>query len=39
MLEELKKDVFRANQRLVTSGLVVLTWGNASGFDPESTAF
>ena len=36
MLEELKKDVFRANQRLVTSGLVVLTWGNASGFDPES---
>ena len=36
MLEELKKSVFTANQRLVTSGLVVLTWGNASGFDPES---
>lgn len=36
MLEALKADVFRANQRLVSSGLVVLTWGNASGFDPES---
>ena len=36
MLEALKQDVFKANQRLVTSGLVVLTWGNASGFDPES---
>lgn len=36
MLETLKEDVFRANQRLVASGLVVLTWGNASGFDPES---
>ena len=33
MLEALKADVFRANQRLVSSGLVVLTWGNASGFD------
>ncbi len=32
MLEALKADVFRANQRLVSSGLVVLTWGNASGF-------
>ena len=36
MLEDLKKDVHRANLRLVESGLVVLTWGNASGFDPES---
>ena len=36
MLETLKEDVFKANQRLVASGLVVLTWGNASGFDPES---
>ena len=35
MLEQLKKDVFKTNQRLVSSGLVVLTWGNASGFDPE----
>ncbi|MBQ3809154.1 MAG: class II aldolase/adducin family protein, partial [Kiritimatiellae bacterium] len=36
MLEALKLDVFKANQRLVSSGLVVLTWGNASGFDPET---
>ena len=36
MLEKLKAEVFAANQRLVTSGLVVLTWGNVSGFDPES---
>ena len=34
MLEALKEDVFKANLRLVESGLVVLTWGNASGFDP-----
>ena len=36
MLEALKEEVFKANQRLVSSGLVVLTWGNASGFDPET---
>ena len=36
MLEKLKEEVFAANQRLVTSGLVVLTWGNASAFDPET---
>ena len=36
MLEQLKEDVFRANRRLVGSGLVVLTWGNASGYDPET---
>lgn len=36
MLEKLKEEVFVANQRLVEAGLVVLTWGNASGFDPES---
>ncbi len=36
MLEALKADVFKANQRLVSSGLVVLTWGNASGYDPDS---
>ena len=36
MLEQLKEDVFKANQRLVTSGLVTLTWGNASGYDPET---
>lgn len=36
MLEALKEDVYAANMRLVSSGLVVLTWGNASGYDPES---
>ncbi len=36
MLEKLKEEVFAANKRLVSSGLVVLTWGNASGFDPET---
>lgn len=36
MLEDMKRDVHRANMRLVESGLVVLTWGNASAFDPES---
>ncbi len=36
MLEALKEEVWRANRRLVESGLVVLTWGNASGFDPGS---
>ncbi len=36
MLEKLKEEVYVANQRLVASGLVVLTWGNASGFDPDS---
>lgn len=35
MLENLKKEVCIANQRLAESGLVVLTWGNASGFDFE----
>ncbi|MCR5413712.1 MAG: L-ribulose-5-phosphate 4-epimerase AraD [Kiritimatiellae bacterium] len=36
MLEKLKEEVYAANRRLVSSGLVVLTWGNASGYDPES---
>ena len=36
MLDMLKEEVFEANRRLVEAGLVVLTWGNASGFDPES---
>jgi len=35
-LQKLKQDVYQANQDLVTSGLVLLTWGNASGYDPES---
>ncbi|MBP5285027.1 MAG: L-ribulose-5-phosphate 4-epimerase AraD [Kiritimatiellae bacterium] len=36
MLEELKKKVYYANMRLRDEGLVVLTWGNASAFDPET---
>lgn len=36
MLEKLKQDVFKANLRLVENGLVVLTWGNVSGYDEES---
>ncbi|HOX58912.1 MAG TPA: L-ribulose-5-phosphate 4-epimerase AraD [Candidatus Paceibacterota bacterium] len=33
MLEQLKKDVCRANQDLVRAGLVTHTWGNVSGID------
>jgi len=33
MLEQLKKDVCRANLDLVKEGLVIQTWGNASGID------
>jgi L-ribulose-5-phosphate 4-epimerase len=33
--ERLKEDVYRANMALVEAGLVVLTWGNASGVDRE----
>jgi L-ribulose-5-phosphate 4-epimerase len=36
MLEELKDKIFKANLDLVSNGLVILTWGNASGRDPES---
>jgi L-ribulose-5-phosphate 4-epimerase len=36
MLEELKTKVFEANLELVTNGLVIHTWGNASGRDRES---
>jgi L-ribulose-5-phosphate 4-epimerase len=36
MLEILKQEVFRANLDLVKHGLVVFTWGNASGIDRES---
>ena len=36
MLEELKKQVCEANLRLVEEGLVILTWGNASGIDRDS---
>jgi L-ribulose-5-phosphate 4-epimerase len=33
MLEELKRQVCAANLKLVTEGLVIQTWGNASGLD------
>lgn len=36
MLETLKTEVLRANKRLATENLVVLTWGNVSGRDPET---
>lgn len=34
MLEDLKGNVWQANLELVLKGLVILTWGNASGYDP-----
>lgn len=36
MLEELKQRVFEQNMALKESGLVILTWGNASSIDRES---
>ncbi|HKK40925.1 MAG TPA: L-ribulose-5-phosphate 4-epimerase [Bacteroidales bacterium] len=36
MLQELKERVFEANAGLVKYGLVIHTWGNASGRDPET---
>ncbi len=35
MLEELKRQVCQANLDLVRDGLVIQTWGNASGIDRE----
>jgi L-ribulose-5-phosphate 4-epimerase len=35
MLEELKKEVCKANLDLVAEGLVIQTWGNVSGIDRE----
>jgi L-ribulose-5-phosphate 4-epimerase len=35
MLESLKRDVCEANLELVRRGLVLMTWGNASGIDRE----
>jgi len=35
MLDTLKGDVFEANLELVRSGLVLLTWGNASAIDRD----
>ncbi len=34
-LQNLREEVFRANLELVENGLVVMTWGNASGIDRE----
>jgi L-ribulose-5-phosphate 4-epimerase len=34
-VEQLKKDVCQANLRIVQEGLVIHTWGNASGVDRE----
>ena len=36
MLENLKKEVCEQNLRLVKENLVVLTWGNVSGYDTDS---
>jgi len=36
MLEKLKKSVLKANLDLVKNGLVIHTWGNVSGRDPET---
>ena len=35
-LEQLKQYVLEANLELVSRGLVISTWGNVSGFDPET---
>lgn len=39
MLEKLKEQVCKANLDLPAHGLVVFTWGNVSGYDPESKLF
>ena len=36
MLEDLKQQVWEANLALQKAGLVILTWGNVSGYDPET---
>ena len=35
MLENLKKEVYRANMMLIEKNLVINTWGNVSGIDRE----
>ena len=35
MLEELKREVFAANKKLVEYGLVILTWGNVSAISED----
>lgn len=37
MLEELKQRVYDANLELVDKGLVIYTWGNASGIDRDNS--
>ncbi len=39
MLEELKKEVYKANMLLPEYGLVTFTWGNVSGVDREKKLF
>lgn len=39
MLEELKRQVYRANMELPKRGLVTYTWGNVSGIDREAGLF
>lgn len=39
MLEELKLKVYEANMELPLRGLVIYTWGNASGIDREKGLF
>lgn len=36
MLEKLRAEVLEANLEIVRRGLVLYTWGNGSGIDPES---
>lgn len=36
MIRKLKEDVFKANMELLNNRLVILTWGNVSGFNTES---
>jgi L-ribulose-5-phosphate 4-epimerase len=37
MLDKLKEEVFAANLELVKEGLVIRTWGNASGIDRDKS--
>ncbi len=39
MLEELKKQVYLANMELPRRKLITFTWGNVSGFDPQTGYF
>ena len=39
MLKELREEVYEANMDLPKHGLVVFTWGNASGLDRERGLF